>query len=235
MSWDVQAALRPAPWQSPGGIGQLLVIGLPLEAVELSAYTMACLSDQDLQRASKFARSKDAIRYMASRAALRSTLARACHCAPRDVPLTTQDHGKPILMATPGAVHFNLTHSDSWALIVLHPDRAVGIDLELHRPVSDLEELTQSVFSPKELATWPATPPEERTRVFYSTWTRKEACLKAIGTGLLIPAEQVDIGLLSSPEQGSWRNEGGHDVHWMDLPGLPIAEEHSACVAWCAP
>lgn len=235
MSWDIDVAAKQAPWQGPGGVGQLLVVRLPHKDASLSANTMACLNAQDLQRASKFARSKDAIRYMASRAALRSALAGTCNCAPHDVPLTTQEHGKPILKAATGAMHFNVTHSDAWALIVLHPDQAMGIDLEVHRPIDGLDELALSVCSARERVDWMATAPADRLTALYRTWARKEACLKAIGTGLLTPAQQVDMGLSPSPSHGSWRSEDGRNVWWTDLGGLPITDEHSACVAWCTP
>jgi 4'-phosphopantetheinyl transferase len=44
-----------------------------------------------------------------------------------------------------------------------------------------------------------AAPPPQRHRVFLQIWTCKEAALKAAGTGLAIPLDQVQVPL--SPQE----------------------------------
>lgn len=232
MTWEVHAAAQLRLSGPPSEAWQTYLINLPDTGEEVSAATRACLSDDDKQRASRFARPVDAHRYMAAHAALRVLLAPACQCTPRDVPMTTRADGKPTLMMASPALHFNLTHSDNWALIALHPRWEIGIDLELHKPWPHMNDLAESVFSQAELRTWRATTPVDQASALYTTWTRKEACLKAVGTGLITPPDQVELGLAPTPARGQWNSPEGDLIEWLDLDNLPLVVPHSACLAW---
>lgn len=199
---------------------------------EVSAATKACLSEEERLRAARFAHTVDAHRYMAAHATLRVLLAPKSRCAPRDVLLTTRPDGKPTLRSASPAWQFNLTHSDGWALIALHPQWELGIDLEIHKPWPHMNDLADSVFSTNELITWHATTPAKRANALYASWTRKEACLKAVGTGLMTPPDQLDLGLAPTPARGHWLGPKGRSVEWLDLGDLPLAAPHSACLAW---
>lgn len=232
MTWDVHAAAQQPLSSRFQEDCQLHLVELPDKDDEVSAATRACLSDEDKQRAARFVRAVDAHRYMAAHAALRVLLAPACLCTPRDVPMTTREGGKPTLMMASPALHFNLTHSDNWALIALHPHWEIGVDLEMHKPWPHMNDLAESVFSQAELRTWRATTPADQASVLYTAWTRKEACLKAVGTGLITPPDQVELGLAPTPARGQWHRPEGGGVEWLDLDHLPLAVPHSACLAW---
>lgn len=236
--WDVHRARADWPRRMPLTDAQVWLIRLPDDAQALSPETLACLSPQEAQRAQRFAHARDALRYLAAHAALRTLLGELLGCAPQQLPWQTDAHGKPHLAGH--GLQFNLSHSDAWALVATHPTRALGVDLEIHHPWQGMDELAHSIFHPQESTAWARLSAAERPTALHAAWTRKEACLKAIGVGLNIPPKQVCVGLANAPAHGLWRFGNGPEagtaphVHWCDL-ALPLPAPHSACLAWMAP
>jgi 4'-phosphopantetheinyl transferase len=68
----------------------------------------------------------------------------------------------------------------------------LGVDLEVVRPIADLDGIAEYFFSPRELASLRALGPHERTAGFFNCWTRKEAYIKAVGGGLSIPLKSIN-------------------------------------------
>jgi 4'-phosphopantetheinyl transferase len=62
--------------------------------------------------------------------------------------------------------------------------RRVGIDIEAERPLTDVTLLARRILTPREGAAFEALPEAARPRALLAAWTRKEAVLKAIGTGV---------------------------------------------------
>ena len=121
--------------------------------------------------------------------------------------------GKPSVVE-PAGLRFNLSHSQSLALIAVDDDADVGIDVELLRPMNDAEALAGSYFTPAERQALEALAPEARDRAFLTCWTRKEACLKATGLGLSVDTRSFEVGL--SPETRELSIACGDDVGSAD-------------------
>ncbi len=124
---------------------------------------------------------------------------------PRPLTLMRTELGKPCFRDYPEC-HFNLSHSGKWVACVLS-DVPVGVDLQQHRRVPDR---VIRKFTPEEQG-WLQTHPED----FFPLWVKKEAFLKAIGTGLTrnlgsfsaLPLEEntvenYSICLMPAPEGG---------------------------------
>ena len=156
------------------------------------------LSPQELERAGRFHFESDARRYRISHAALRSLLARLTGLAPLSLAFAEGRNGKPRLR-TPADLHFNMSHSGDWALIGVSHQGPVGVDIEAIRALKDVDELARSHFTPHELQAYRQTPAHERLHAFFRCWTRKEACLKALGSGLSIEPQRFEAGAGSSP------------------------------------
>jgi 4'-phosphopantetheinyl transferase len=73
--------------------------------------------------------------------------------------------------------------------------RQIGIDIELIKPISDMNRMVELYFSKLESEVFTALPEAIRTGAFYSAWTRKEAYLKSIGEGLQQPPDQVEVSM----------------------------------------
>lgn len=145
------------------------------------------LAADELDRASRFFFERDRERYVVGRGILRLLLARYLECAATDLVFTYGPNGKPGL-ATPGGgrppIFFNVAHSEGLALYAFTRVGEVGIDVERIRDLPDWEQVAEAAFSPQELARLQACPPERRREEFFRAWTRQEAVLKALGTGL---------------------------------------------------
>jgi 4'-phosphopantetheinyl transferase len=109
------------------------------------------------------------------------------------VQLAEGVHGKPYLpeSSSPG-LEFNLSHSDDVVVVAVSRDRHVGVDVERLHSDLDIDGLARRLFTPAERALLARTPTPQRPDIFITLWTRKEAILKAAGTGFTVPAEQVE-------------------------------------------
>lgn len=88
-------------------------------------------------------------------------------------------HGKPTLLDH--ALHFNLAHSGTRALLAITRDTPVGVDIEQRRPIASLENLMAMSFTPTEQHA--VTSTSDPLTAFFRVWTRKEAIVKCHGEG----------------------------------------------------
>ncbi|MDE2593442.1 MAG: 4'-phosphopantetheinyl transferase superfamily protein [Burkholderiales bacterium] len=165
--------------------------------VDVTARDLAMLSATERERAARFRFERDAQRYRASHAALRRILAHALGLAdPAQIGYERHAHGKPQLASHP--LHFNMSHSGDWALIGISATHAMGVDLEVQiagRPMPDTADLALQQFTEAEYAAFLSIPIDQREAAFLRGWTRKEACLKAVGHGLLIEPRSFEAGI----------------------------------------
>jgi 4'-phosphopantetheinyl transferase len=112
--------------------------------------------------------------------------------------MTDSPNGKPCLLPSPNMphLHYNLSHSESAAMVALTLDREVGVDVEHVRSVVDAASIVQRYFAPGERARWQALPDHEQRAAFFRAWTRKEAYLKARGIGLSGGLDQFEVSLV---------------------------------------
>ena len=114
------------------------------------------------------------------------------------------DHGKPYLVSAP-ELCFNLTDSHGLALCAFSLRRELGVDLERVRTGRDNMPLAYRVYSPTEVGTLAALPEPARTQAFFVYWTRREAHLKALGTGLSGPDRLLDFSCVPLPDFATGR------------------------------
>lgn len=158
------------------------------------------LDPLERERGDRFLRPADRARFLASHAALRLVLAEAQACAPSEIRLTAEAAGKPQLAdPTGGHLEFNLSHSGGRALIGLAGSTAVGVDIELIRPIPDAVRIARTHFSRDEAAALANLPSDAIEPAFFGLWTRKEAVVKALGTGLSLPLDRFSVTLPPTP------------------------------------
>ena len=75
-------------------------------------------------------------------------------------------------------------------------DSELGVDLEHIRVPHDFDSLAAQFFARVEVDSLREIPEDERLEAFFNCWTRKEAILKATGTGLSFPLDRVVVTLL---------------------------------------
>lgn len=152
------------------------------------------LSREEQARAGQFRFPLDRTRFVAAHAALRYALAEQTGGRADALRFTHSAFGKPSLLGWP-RVHFSLSHSQGLGLIAIGGRGPLGVDVEQLRPVPDALALAATHFTRLENEALAALPADERDRAFLTCWTRKEACLKAIGLGLIVPPERFEVGL----------------------------------------
>ena len=140
------------------------------------------LSGDERVRAARFRTTELRKRFVVAHGALRTILSGYLGIPPGAVRFDTTESGKPYV---PGAgLTFNLSRSEGLALCALTVAGQVGVDIECLRPVDDEDAIAHRYFAPGEMRQYEAVRSPERTAAFFSTWTRKEAFVKAVGTGL---------------------------------------------------
>lgn len=138
-------------------------------------------------RGNRYRFEADRHRHLAGRALVRLHLAHRYECAPQDLSIRTDPHGKPRLTASPeadSAVEFNIAHTEDVVVAAFSHPHPVGIDVESQRREGDIEALAHRVFTDTEFERWHALPQARRLDAFIHVWTCKEAFLKATGAGL---------------------------------------------------
>jgi 4'-phosphopantetheinyl transferase len=151
------------------------------------------LSPDELKRARRFHFRQDRIEYTTARANLRRILARYTRSDPGQLAFTYAAMGKPMLADS--GISFNLSHSHGLAVCAVACGREVGIDVERVRERASSDQIAERFFSPREFAVYRQIPEAQRLRAFFECWTRKEAFLKARGSGLAFPLDRFDVSL----------------------------------------
>lgn len=146
---------------------------------------VATLSEQERSRAARFMRDTDRNRWLHSHAAIRQILGEALGVDPAAIEFGAGEAGKPFVASPDGSgLDFNLSDSGDLTLLALSRVGPVGVDVERVKPLTDMAAIAESHFAPEERVALFALPEAERLDGFYRLWTRKEAYIKALGTGL---------------------------------------------------
>jgi 4'-phosphopantetheinyl transferase len=140
-------------------------------------------------------------RRVVGRAALRIALGRHLDRPPRSLELTLGTGGKPRVVGATGGddVFFSLSRGGDLCLIAISDDGPVGVDVEEVRDVPELAGLVRSRFAESEATAILERSGKERLRAFYRCWTRKEACVKALGTGIGAGLDSVVVSVGDRP------------------------------------
>ena len=160
----------------------------------LAAGEMQQLSEDELARAARFVQERDSRRYLGSRHALRCMLAGVTGLRVEDIAIGRGPHGKPFMVGHAGW-RFSLSRRIDVALVGISVGREIGVDVEPVGNVQDMEAMVQQVCSANERDLWTRRPEPGRPTAFATCWTRKEACLKAVGMGLSVEPSAIDVGL----------------------------------------
>lgn len=151
------------------------------------------LSEDELKRANRFCIASSRNRFIAARGQLRILLARYLATEPEKIDFVYGDKGKPKLSA--GSLHFNVSHSEDHALYAVSAAGEIGVDIEKVRPVRHLGKIAERFFSATERHELLSLPETKRLRGFFICWTKKEAVIKALGTGIYMPLDSFDVSL----------------------------------------
>jgi phosphopantethiene--protein transferase domain len=150
------------------------------EFLQVSWQLLSYMPAPAQERFSRFSRGADVQRSLLGEMLARYLLTDRLKINCNEIVFAVGANGKPAFPKG-GNLHFNISHSGQWAVCAL-ANVPVGVDVERLRKVNP--GLAERFFSPDEVATLKALPPEMQTTKFIQLWTLKESFLKAIGRGL---------------------------------------------------
>jgi 4'-phosphopantetheinyl transferase len=196
------------------------------------------LSTQERERTNQFRFDRHRRRYVAGRAELRRLLGRYLGLPPHAVSIDYGSDGKPFCTSAPRGrpICFNLSHSEHTAALAVSSGFEVGIDVEHVRPIEACVPV--EVFSFREHAEFIALPDAQQQAVFFESWARKEACLKALGTGFTLPPDhfEFDLSIRGDTVPRFVGGEAEEAAHWRigDLSLSPTCAGAVAarCTDW---
>ena len=155
------------------------------------------LCSEERAKAARFKREQDRHSSIVSRGALRLLLAAYSGEEAEKINFQCSENGKPYLVPQAsrlqtaelrgsrdacGTIAFNISHSGDWVVLVFGRDREVGVDVEKIRRELDVMSIASRYFTPEESRRIESA--EDVHVSFFHHWARKEAYVKAAGSGL---------------------------------------------------
>ena len=191
---------------------------------------LGILSADEVERAGRFHFERDQKRFIMARGILRQLLGQYLGKSPNALQFEYTANGKPVVAtnADYDNLCFNLSHSGEYAVYAFSRGCNIGIDIEFIRNDIAIEQIAQHYFAPNEISSLKQINENKRSELFFQYWTRKEAFLKATGTGISFSMESFDVSLISG---NAWSpitlpGDKGKSLNWhvQDLfPGSGYA------------
>jgi 4'-phosphopantetheinyl transferase len=187
-----------------------LAASTPLSADELRVYRVGLdaadpaapdayelLSPAERRRAASYGSQQRAARFVVARAMLRRLLGEQLGLDPGSVPIASPRHHKPRI-DNPGTLldlRFSTSRSGSTFLCAMAVAAEVGVDVETGRTEAATAAIVGTAFTSEEVAQTERLPVPLRHAAILRQWTRKEAILKGLGSGLRIPPATLALGV----------------------------------------
>lgn len=153
------------------------------------------LDDDELERARRFRRSCDRSQYVTAHGLLREILGAYLNVGARDVRFEHDALGKPHPVTTGTMpISCSLSHARDLVAIAVTAGRAVGIDVETVTR-DDIESIATLCFTASERRAIAELSADARNLAYFTTWTRKEAYVKALGIGIGDRLQTFDVAV----------------------------------------
>jgi 4'-phosphopantetheinyl transferase len=147
------------------------------------------LSADERDRAARLHSEKAQRQQILTRGILRQLIGNYLDLPPASLRFDYNRNGKPYLGDS--KISFNASHSGEIAVLAFAASGQVGIDIERIRPHFNFDRVLQRCFSAQEIALIHANASPHSA--FFQQWTRKEAYIKAIGSGIFQDIPSLDI------------------------------------------
>ncbi|MCX7017564.1 MAG: 4'-phosphopantetheinyl transferase superfamily protein [Candidatus Sumerlaeota bacterium] len=145
----------------------------------------ALMSEDERALAARFRSRRNRNLFIWQRAIRRVVLSRRIGTPAGCLQFAENPNGKPFLMekGAPSPWRFSVSHKDDILLIAMSDRREAGVDIESVKEGMETNMLMRAGCNATERAALMQLPRSQRARAFLQIWTRKEACIKALGAG----------------------------------------------------
>lgn len=178
------------------------------------------LDTDERQRAGRLRPAQHRARWVVAHAVQRQELASFLCCPPDDVRYQRSSSGRPSLVSPADACEstdFNISHSGDILLLGITVRGRIGVDVEGWMQ-TDRTPLWASLSDPE--SEWVAAQADPFA-AFVRLWTRKEAIVKALGTGLPDHLAALEVLMPVNSTSAVLAAPGGEMVRVVDLPSPP--------------
>lgn len=187
-----------------------------IDAATLLEEAATTVSADEREHAMRLYRKADRQTYIFAHAILRLLLSLRLETDPRRIQFGCGKSGKPALVFPRRGLHFNISHADRTIAIGI-AGNPIGIDIDAARDDIDVEGIGGQFFTAEEQIYLKAASPEEQKERFFYLWTRKEALVKAAGTGLdAIASVSVLDGNVKMADESGFMGE--YSLHTLSPP-----------------
>jgi 4'-phosphopantetheinyl transferase len=187
------------------------------------------LDHNEQGRLRRLRRAADRDRFVTGCAVLRLALHDLTGVPPERVPVIRtcidcgRPHGRPRTPAGLGPWQLSVTHSGERVGVAIATRTPVGLDVEAIPPTRVAEELVDMLMTERERHLLEEVPDALRSEAVIRCWTRKEAVLKATGSGLRTSLSAFSVtSSLEAPAVEAWAGPGCGPEFWLsDLDPAP--------------
>ncbi|PBJ08948.1 4'-phosphopantetheinyl transferase superfamily protein [Flavobacterium sp. ACN6] len=157
----------------------IYTIYLP-DFIDLKSDLSQFLTSKELKKAQRFFKELDRNRFIIYRSILKFILAAHTKLNVKNIYLDYHFNKKPYLASHPW-LYFNVSHSEDYAAIAVSR-KNVGLDIEYMSRDFNFTSLLPDVFDDNQVLE--IQNAVDKKHAFYTSWTRKEAFVKALGKGI---------------------------------------------------
>jgi 4'-phosphopantetheinyl transferase len=151
---------------------------------------MSFINIRDKLKAEKLSIEEDRYTSLICHSLLRLILSRKLNTDHASLEILNEGRNKPRLKGN--SIFFNISHTRDSFVFAISERSEIGIDLEKVDRNIDFMSIAKKFFSNDEYAFILKKPEDSRNR-FFLLWTRKEAVLKAMGTGIISSLSHVEV------------------------------------------
>lgn len=134
------------------------------------------LTKQEHRDIGKYKFEEDRNRALVSKTVLMELLSHYTNTKYMDLNIMRNMYGKPYVKSSD--IRYNISHSGQVIMIGFGRCTALGVDIEIIRHIDGYKKLAQNLYAEEEYMAI------QSLEEFFRYWTKKEAYLKALGTGL---------------------------------------------------
>lgn len=169
---------------------------------------VSALEPFELGRAARLAFETDRIRFVRARVLVRTLLSNYLAVGPECIRLESGAFGKPaVAFPVKPPIQFNTSRSGCLLVVAVGCSVPLGIDAEFVCETGQAPDIARGQFTAREAADLNTIPLDRRAGAIARHWTRREACLKALGTGLSLHPRS--LGWSDDPACGDgWQRAG---------------------------